>query len=488
MTTSLTPKSWIVGTSIAIAVAMVFAVVLAGAVLAFPASTPPSSSHLTLDSGAPVQWAFGGSDTYRYSCSNSVCFNGSTPPATISSLSLSISYNIQWVVIYTETNVTSTQTLIEGQAAASASVSASVSECIVETLSAPCTSFSLSGNVAGKVMALGFTNVTSAGSVYLTAGVGAPAEVSALAIMNAASNESFNFSGSFNGNIPDSGSSQSASASFDIGATEASSVNFATPLGIVPIDPVPGDSWNSSAPFSASGAFWSGYSYSEHYNGTSASLSNYNHTAVSPSGTLSVNGTDLGAFTLYDNYTNPPTTATAQEILLSFGDGEFAASNGWVMTPTGIFSGLDGLALLHESSPGMHAAAHSSTSIVSIASSESAYYEQGHGFVGASETGNASALGSIGSGVSGPKLNLQAGPEPVSVAESQYQGITNPSSSSGYPWTTIIIVVVVLLVVVIVVGAVMMRRRRPPTGAPPTGPTPPNTWGSSMPPPPPPTS
>jgi hypothetical protein len=472
----------------AIAVGMVFAMVLAGAVLALPAATPHSSSHLTLDSGAPVQWAFGGSDSYQYSCSQNVCFNGSAPPSDITSLSLSISYNIQWVVIYTETNITSTQTQIEGQAAASASVTASVNECIVETLGSPCSAFSLNANVNGKVMALGFTNVTSAGSVNLITGAGAPGEVSALAIMNAASNESFNFSGSFNGNVPEGGASQSASASFDVGATETSSVNFATPLGIVPTDPVPGDSWNASAPFSASGAFWSGYSYSAEYNGSSESASNYNHSAVSPSGTLLVNGTDLGAFTLYDNYTNPPTSVTAQEILLQFGNGEFAATNGWMMVPTGLFAGFDDLALLQPTSPGMHSAAHpSQSSILSVASTESAYYEQGHGFVGASETGNTSALGSIGSGVSGPKVNLQAGPEPVSVAEQQYSGITGSSSSSSFPWTTVIIVVVVLLVVVIVVGAVMMRRRRPPMTAPP-GPAPPNTWGSTMPPPPPPTS
>ncbi len=475
----------VMGTSLILAVGMLLAVLLSGAFAAPPAAH--SEAPLTLAGGSTQQWAFGGTASASYNCPTSIC------NSTSEIHSLTLRYYVGWVVIYTATTISSTQTEYEVQSAINASVSLSLAGCVNESVSGPCSPISASANLAGKETAVGFSNVTSTGTVNIVEGPDAGTSVAALALMNAQSNEALNFSGSYSESLPVNGTTETANIGFDLGGNETTTVNFPTPLGIVPISPQSGQVWNSSEPYSATGSYTSGYTVSATVNGHTESEGDWTNLVVSPSGTLTVNGTDLGPFTLWDNYTTPATTTTGQLVVLTFSNGEFSGTDGWLMTPTGIYDGADGFL----GGVTLIASQHPAQATVS-AGPEAVYYQQGPGFVGVDESVNSTAaLGTAG----GPQVSLQAGPEPLSVAQQQYSGITSTggSGSSGFP-TTILILAVVVVVVVIIGVLVMVRRparRRPaqdagspmPTGAyagwvPPTPPSPPQ--GGVPPPPPPP--
>lgn len=449
----------------------VLALLLSGGAAASPvgAASPHAGVHPAGSSS--TQWAFGGVASASYSCVNASCFGGTSSNL---SLSLSLSYYLEWVVIYTQTNVSASQTMIEGQTALNASLTVHVSECIPQG-TGPCKTTTVDLSASGKETAVGFTNVTSSGTVNLTAAPTGPlGPTAALAVMNAASHESFNFSATetVSGLNTSGGGPSSGTATFVVGAQESSSVNFASPLGLLPLDPVPGDSWSSNASFTASGSWSGGYSITSPL--ATGSYGNWTSGTVTPSGTVFVNGTDLGAYTLYDNYTNPATSVTAQEILLDFGNDSFSAADGWVMVPTALYGGPlgflgSGAATLAHVAPTSHVRP-AAVSATSITSSENAYYEHGSGIVGVSAGGSAP----IG-GTSSPSVTLRAGPEPVSVAEQQYNAITSGGGSSGssFPWT-IVIVAAVVVVAAIALAALTVgrRRRRSATGVTPyAGPT-----------------
>ncbi|HEV2449940.1 MAG TPA: hypothetical protein VGU43_06005 [Thermoplasmata archaeon] len=418
-------------------------------------------------SGGSTQWAFGG--VASYSCTTATCLGGAT-----SNLSLSLSYYIEWVVIYTQTNVSSTQTMIEGQTALNASLNLHLSECVPQG-TGPCKTLTVDLTASGKETAVGFTNVTSSGSVDLTSAPSGPlGPTAALAVMNAASHEAFNFSATEteSGLNATPGGPTTLTANIDVGAQESSSVNFASPLGLLPLNPVPGDAWSSNASFTASGSWSGGYSISSPVSG--GSFANWTSGTITPSGTVFVNGTDLGAYTLYDNYTNPATSVTAQEILLDFGNDSFSAADGWVMVPSALYGGP--LGFLGSGTTGLaHVApaAHlrpAALGTTSITSSENAYYEQGAGIVGVSAAGSASV-----GGTSSPNVNLRAGPEPVSVAEQQYNAITSGGGSPGssFPWTIVVVAAVVVVAAIALAALTVGRRRRRSAAgvAPSAGPT-----------------
>ncbi|MGA8663480.1 MAG: hypothetical protein WB809_00195, partial [Thermoplasmata archaeon] len=248
----------------------------------------------------------------------------------------------------------------------------------------------------------------------------------------------------------------------------------------------------------ATGAYTSGYSVSVTVNGHTQSGGDWASISISPSGTLTVNGTDLGPYTLWDNYTNPPTTTSGQLIVLSFYNGEFTGTDGWLMLPSGLYGGATGVfsGLGIAGTSGLTELAGSHPDALSITGGEAAYYQKGVGFVGVDEAANTTSVLS-----GGPSINLKAGPEPVTVAQNQYSAITNPSSSGsgsgGFPMTILILAVVVVVVVIIGVLVMVRRpgRRRPSADSPPpmpTGayagwvppPTPPSPPGGVMPPPP----
>jgi hypothetical protein len=452
---------------VGVALGTVLAMVLAGVVLVAPIhSAAGAQLAVTPANGSVQQWAFGGNASISYSCNSPASCFGAGNTTGFSSASFSYNYVITWAVIYTQTNVSSTQTTEEIQAGIGATASLSFSECFTAN-STPCQTFSASATVNGNEYGVGFTNVTSAGTVFLTPVTGTPGNVPADAIMNAASSELYNFSGNFNVNTPaeDSTPAVSESANFDFGGNESSGIAFGTPLGLVPLNPQPGDTWSSNASYSAHGGYTAGFTISYTADSRSYTNASWASGVVTPSGQLFENGTDLGAFTLYDNYTNPVTTVTAQEILVSFSSGdEFSMADGWVLIPDGLFGSLDDL-LAHPMSGILPATAAPAQGIGDLTSSETAYFEPGTGFVGAAVATGATTI-PIGTGANAPNVNLQAGPEPVSRAQGQYNGIVSgsSSSSSGFPWSWLIIGVVVVVIVGIVAAMVVMRaRKRPPT-------------------------
>lgn len=456
-------------------------VALAGAI--FPAGSAAAAVPATAPAaGTSTQWAFGGSVQSDFSCSNSTCVTDGLN-LTNGSLAVSWSLYVEWVVIYTATNVSASQTEFSVQSALNVSASFALWTCEVLVSGHPCSPNSTSLSVSGKETANGYTNVTS-GSLYLLSGPNAGSTVPALAVTNASSSSSFNLSGSFgldlsyvtgSGTVP-----IRESGSFDVGASAGASISFADPLALVPTDPGPGNSWNASEAYTASGSNESGYSATVTENGTTGTVSDWSpKTTIAPSGTLVANGSDLGNVTLYDNYTSPPTTVTAQVISITFTSGDFSGTDGWLLFPTELYSGLvSGASTLGAAGP-LAPAAGRPAETLSIAGGETADYVHGSGFVGVSEGGNVS---SIVNGTGGPSIKLQAGPEPVSVAQGQYSAIT--ASAPGAKGLPLLLLggIVAAAVVVAGVGVVLWRRsaarRRPPAGSPP-----PAAGGSSPPPP-----
>ena len=449
--------------------------VLIPALAASGSSGPTVAAPAVLPATNPTsQWAFGGSFSSSFSCSTTGCPGGNT--TTAPTLSMSWNINLNWAVIYSRTNVSGTQTEFGVQAALGGSASFSYSAC---TTSEPvCNASSASVSISGHESKSGYTNVTSTGSVNLTAGAGSPATVAALAIMNAASHEVFNVSGSLS--VNEAGKTGiTLSGSFDAGGSEQSAISFPTPLGVIPTSVAPGDNWTAKEPYTASGSYKGGASISATVNGTSYSINKWAPGSIARTGNLSVNGSDLGTATLTDKAKSPPTTVTVQEILLTFSEGNFTASDGWVLASTAVYNGtLTNLGLY---APLVTPAA-TLGGIGGALSNESTYYTPGQGFVGAAVVG---ATTSLGLGLpGGPKLNLQAGPETVSAAQNAYNSILAGPASAAFPW---LLVAAVVVAVVVVVGLVLLvrarsARRRPPT---PLAPAPAVTSPASPPTPPP---
>ncbi len=442
-------------------------VLVASAAVVTAAPTSPARS--TPSGGSSTdQWAFGGNETTSYSCvtANCTAFDGNG--TTVYSISIHLS--VRWVVIYSETNVSATQTEIQGKAAIGVSASYAFSACIANG-TAPCNSDSFSASLAGSEVSEGSTNVTP-GTVNLTAGAGAPSRVAALAVSNAGSHVAFNLSGSLSISEPSIGSE---SLSFDLGASEASTVTFTPSLGIVPVSPATGDAWTASSAFSGLGTYKGGYSVSAGVD----SVSNWSKSIKVPaSGTLTANGTDLGPVVLYDNYTKPAKTITAQVISIAFGSGNYSATDGWIFFPTAVYTDALGLGSLVSAPSGPVPLAGVPSSSVIATSAETADYAGSSGFVGSSDTGsNALPNGTYGS----LSVKLHAGPEPVSVANGQYSAITAGPASTPFP-LLLVLGIAAAVIVVVGVGLYAWRRsarRRPPVtqyqmppgaGSPPTGP------------------
>jgi hypothetical protein len=429
--------------SSALAVVALFAV-LGAAGAAVPSASMGSHSVALIASNS-TSWAYGGTASGSFACSSSSCL-GFNLSSNTTSFNLSWKYYLEWVVLYNATNVSTTQRSILTEAAINVSASYAFSECTVLAPSTPCSTTSVAVDLAGRAIAHGATNLTN-GTVNVTSGPDSPGTLAALAVTNASAAESANISGSLtlhSSNITGVGT-------FVVGGSARSSVAFGTPLGIVPYAPHPGDAWTSSAAYSASGNFVRGYSYTLSASGyPPVSRSNWTHLAVAPSGTLTVDGVDLGAATLWDNFTSPHGSVATDRIHLDFPDDPIAGTDGWMFAPAGLSGGL---------ASGLGGGANASANN----SSEDLYFAPGQGFVGERLSGNTSNV-SLAPG--GPNVTVTAGPEPFGVAQAQYAAITANPPAAGFP--IVLLAVLGGIAVVAGVGFVMARRhaaRRPP--APP---------------------
>ncbi len=419
---------------------------------------------------SPEQWAFGGSFSYSYSCSTTTCSGGNL--TSNQTLSTSWSFSLTWAVIYTQTNVSGSQTEFGVQSALGVSLNGNFVACV--TYGSVCDHESESFGLSGHESSTGTTNVTS-GSTYLYGGTGSPATVAALAVNNASSQEAFNVSGNLAVTIPLTVStSLSDHGTFDVGGSESSSIKFSSPLGIIPTTVAPGDLWSGSQTYTASGHYVSGLTASATENGTSYSYSTWQPGTVADSGVLVVNGNDTGTAKLSDTSHSPPRNITVQEILLQFSNGNFSASDGWLFASTGVLlslaNGLNSTSLATRAgpiAPAVRPALNITNETSNLSSTESAYYDGAtHGFVGGNVLGNESNITSTLPG--GGKVHLSAGPESVSAAQGQYNSILHPSSPSSFPLLLVLVVVVVVVVAAVAALMLLRRGKKPgPMAAPP---------------------
>lgn len=236
-----------------------------------------------------VQWAYAGSSAQT--STGNIAFGNS-----------SIQYQIHsfyaWSVIYTQTNVTSSTFMLEGQRTM-------VEQYYMQLCSPNCQSPVIKGNstLSGWETDTAFVNLTSAGTIF----VNGTTPVPAYALINASSASASNMTGTRTwqdsasppgtvspggpvsiGNAPALGSGSSY-------ATEASqgslSVAFTPPLGLVPLTPVANEVWNSSSNYTASGA----WVFSFHQEGGGFPANSGNHSgALNKTGNVTLYGQDWG--------------------------------------------------------------------------------------------------------------------------------------------------------------------------------------------------
>jgi hypothetical protein len=451
------------------------------------AAAAPTGAHEALSgpsTGAPAdQWAFGGSASSSFSCTLETCFLGNVTPSGVHSFDMSWQYTLSWSVIYQQINVSSNQTEVGVQGAVGLDAAFQFSDCMNATGSAtgPCSPVSESVSLYAFEMATGYTNISNGTVDQLNSSAGPTGPIPALAISNASSSFELNVSGSFSVSESLGGQSISGTIGFLVGSSASSSIQFSPALGIVPTHPATGQVWNDTSAYTAQGNWKGGYLLTD----SGITLNDtWAQGSVTPSGNLTVNGTDLGPVTLWDNYSTPHTQSTADEISLDFLSGNFSATDGWLLFPTqvvsgiGLFGNLTGIASGGPVGPALSPApSQGNNTTLSVSSQETADFVPGTGFVGAAL--NANAPDEIGvSGASTPTVAVTAGPEPVSVAEQQIQAIlAGPPKpgSSPFPWMWLAIGAVAVVAVGAGVGLALRRsagRRKPPTAWAPATPPP----------------
>jgi hypothetical protein len=255
------------------------------AVLMLPGLVAPASAAPVATSGAAVEtWAYGAEKwvNVTYDLGNA-------------------SYSAQaffgWQVVYTATNTSATTVELEAQRTMAGSY---VAQLCAPSCANPSTG---QGNlsITGWEKDVGFANLTTTAQVTVN-GSSQPA----VGLANASTQVSGNLTEKLGfmytaGNVTIAASS----ALFVQGAAHAS-VAFAPALGLVPDAPTAGETWNSSAAFSASG----GWSVQANYYHTSI-FGITSSAAFSPSGSVQASGDvtlmggDLGTVTLNNGATVP---------------------------------------------------------------------------------------------------------------------------------------------------------------------------------------
>jgi hypothetical protein len=267
-----------------------------------PASTAGlSSDALSANASQTQQWAYGGAKWVNVSLqlSNAVydshAFFG-------------------WQVVVTATNTSNTTVMLEEQRTMAASLFA-------QYCSPSCASPRATGNLSirGSESDTGFANVTGTATVYEN-GPASPA----VGLLDASSHSGANLSESYSLKLGNA----SASGSLDLSGASHAAVSFAPALGLVPWNLAPGLSWNSTAAYSASGAWSLVYNWT-HVSifGTTTTGSGSPTGSVAGNGTVALNGTDLGPLTLANGRTVPVVV-----LLIS---GPFDCVDGVILVPHG---------------------------------------------------------------------------------------------------------------------------------------------------------
>lgn len=462
---------------IAILATMLLAVPLASAAPP-PPPTPPAGSHA---------WAYGNS--WAWNCANIGCVgqNSTMYNNFTNGLSINIHLYLGINVIYIEQN-TSAGTSVE--------VYSSVVGAAYVSMSGTCTSASCNGmtvnanaTARGYLVAIGYANVTT--GTVLSNG----ANVAAIALQDAASNEQANFTGTYSvsvsGGTTGSGMSMNAYAAEQ--AAENSQVSFTPALGLFPTAPTANQTWTSNSSYTASGAASAAnhfyitvpQAYAQSMGNATAggcpsgwTLSGPNcdlvggqsvSATVSNSGGLSLWGTDLGSITM----TPPGGAPVTADILEIETTGSFGFTQGCIIAPSsssGNLTGPGGIPLARTAQPlgtfPQLTATSTETAVYHPSATSTAH--PGIGILSASQ----GAMPGMGTNSQYPT------PETVQTATTQsvnnYNMVTSNPAAPNSGMSLILIVVVAAVAVVAVVGVVVWsgrrRRRTPAMATPPATP------------------
>jgi hypothetical protein len=257
-----------------------------------PGAGPTTATNAT----ASEQWAYGGQKWVNVSAQ----FGN----ATYQSHAF-----LGWQVIYTATNTSTGTVELEAQRTLGADLFAQYSGSKV------------SGNlsVRGHETETGFANLSATAQVYEN---GTP--TLAIGLLNASARGASNLTESYSLTLGQS----TASGHLDVSGTSKSSVSFAPAFGLVPWNVAPNVSWNSTAAYTASGAWALSYQWgATGFLGGTASGSGSPNASVAGTGTVALSGTDLGTVTLANGQTTP--------VIALVVTGPFDDVDGFILVPHG---------------------------------------------------------------------------------------------------------------------------------------------------------
>ncbi|MCI4321390.1 MAG: hypothetical protein L3K18_01155 [Thermoplasmata archaeon] len=413
------------------AVVAVVAVMALGlpAITATAQGAPAGSAGLTTNSvganaAASQQWAYGGAKWVNTS-------------VQLGNTSYSSHAFFGWQVIVTATNTTLGTVALEAQRTMAASLFATYCE-------PNCTHPSTAGNLSiqGSESDAGFANLTGLATVYVN-GTAVPA----VGLDNASSQGSANLNESYSLTL----GGHTATGRLSVIGHANTQVAFSPSLGLVPWNLSQGLQWNSSASYSASGAWGASYSYAvTSLLGTTSSGSGAPSGNVSGTGTVALQGADLGPITLSNGMTVPA-------IVLAI-SGPFDNIEGVILVPHGyeVFGSghhdWDGHALGAEAVTTSRLdvavdAAHHRLQVVASAST----------YAGSDASlSSASTVTAAGPGGSAPPSTALVQGQPETVTQAQHAASCLRSSCSGSSGaaSSIVTLLVVGLVAVVIVGTV----------------------------------
>lgn len=315
-----------------------------------------------------------------------------------------------------------------------------------------------------------FANFTTQGTVLENGKA-----VAAVALLNTSSTVQANLTEQGHSALPPGGGGALVHRSKYLSAavSSVSNVSFATPLGLFPLNLTSAQSWSSSSAFNASGS--AAYSYYYHIAGPKGNVSKPGSGTftVSPSGTVTVEGSYSPQITVRFGGTTYPALRLAVV-------GPFSVREGFILIP----SSVD----LFGGSAGPWSVAQNGTATVSMSYLDAKASSGGHLGIAASswlyrsgttnpgDTSLAPGTGmnpATGAAVN-PVANesIQGTPQSVAQAESGQQCLTTGAGCPGVPGSPnargifgAIVVVGVVVVVAAVIALVLVteRRRVPPT-------------------------
>ncbi len=357
-----------------------------------------------------------------------------------------------WDTILTQTNTSATTFLLESQRTVGADFY--VSECR-PTCSQPVSN--LTTTYRAWEVDTGFANYTSAGTVYVA---GQP--VPAYALLDGSFSVRANVTTGGNSTYRGVLNVLHGSFSSYVSATASSSIAFTPYLGLYPISPSVGESWNASSGYASNGSWaWSFVFEQSKMDGLVIDDSNHSSGSLHSSGNVSLSGTDGGTLALDGGLlTHAIALTTGGDFPFHLGDGVF-----FLPQPTDIFS--DSGQAWQEPQPGNTSAA---TYAINVAAGEQGHFSL---FASAttympSSTDVAPASPTSIAPADGPApATLQAQPESVSLAQSNQACLVagncpsqGPAPAVRTPDLVRLGIVVVGVAAVLVAALVVVERRR----------------------------